>query len=261
MAEVLLRGGFDDWMEWFGKKRNIKVPGVTEDAGALVEIFQRRHLLVHNGGVVNKFYLSKVSGPELPVLGDRLHVGTQYLENSVDELTVAGVKLSFSLLQKMAPNEVDLEELSHRLEHLSFDLLSAGYFRPVFSLNDWHLGFVKDSERRLIVMVNKWIAMKKMGLAERVCIEVAEWDTATLSGTYRLAKLALIDDNAAAYSLVKAMISAGELRRESWRDWPLLEGVREFELKNIGSADKIWVVAFGGEHTHPNTEDGRNAEA
>ena len=61
----------------------------------LIEVFQRRNILVHNKGIVNSIYLSKVSGKYknevkkgYPVFLDR-----QYLESAINDL-----ELNFSLI-------------------------------------------------------------------------------------------------------------------------------------------------------------------
>jgi hypothetical protein len=250
MADALLRGGFDDWMEWFDKKRKIKVEGVTENADALVEIFQRRHLLVHNGGVVNRFYLSKVSGDSVPAVGQQLGVGSNYLKRSLDELTVAGVKLALSLVMKLQPGSEDMKVLNHQLYHISFEFLTAESWRIAYRLNDWHLGFVDDSSARLIAKVNKWVAQKHLVGPESIRLEVEEWDTATLTDVYKLAKFALLDQNEEAYALVKALLARNDLQLDDWRDWPVLEGVRRYEAESVEEQSWLWVASFGDSNHH-----------
>ncbi len=250
MAETLLRGGFDDWMEWFGSKRKIRVEEVTENAPILVEIFQRRHLLVHNGGKVNKFYLSKVSGNSTPSEGEVLGVSRTYLKRSLDELTIAGIKLALSLVLKIGSNQKDLEEVDHYIYHLSLDFLTAESWRVAHRLCDWQLSFVQDSETRLIASVNRWVAKKEIDGLESVGEEVEAWDVATLDGRYRLAKYSLLEKNKEAYALAKSLIARGDIDRENWRDWPMLRGVRRYEAENVDEQSRLWVSSFGDEHEH-----------
>lgn len=72
----VMRGGLDAWMNWFNKKLNLVVDGVTTEADELLEIFQRRHLLVHNGGVVNRQYMDKLGFRDGVQIGDRLESHT-----------------------------------------------------------------------------------------------------------------------------------------------------------------------------------------
>ncbi|MEE2569567.1 hypothetical protein V1638_09180 [Pseudarthrobacter sp. J64] len=250
MADMLLRGGFEDWMDWFDKKRKIRVEGVTDNADALMEIFQRRHLLVHNGGVVNRFYLAKVSGDSVPAAGQVLGVSSKYLKRSLEELTVAGVKLALSLVMKLEPASDDMKVLNHQLHHIGFDFLTAESWHIAFRLNDWHLGFVDDSSTRLVATVNKWVAQKHVAGSESIRLEVEKWDTTTLTDIYKLAKFALLDQDDEAYALVQSLIARDELDLDDWRDWPVLEGVRSYEAANVEERNRLWLASFGDSHHH-----------
>lgn len=250
MADALLRGGFDDWMDWFDKKRKVSVQGVTHDADALIEIFQRRHLLVHNGGVVNRFYLAKVSGGSSPNEGQVLGVSRGYLKRSLDELTVAGVKLALSLLIKLKFGPEDSKIVDHQLDHITFEFLTAESWAVAYRLNAWHLGFAQSPSTRLIATINKWVAQKHLEGGESIREEVEKWDASTLASEYKLAKHALLDENEKAYALVKSLIAGSELYLEDWRDWPLLEGVRQYEAENVEEANLIWMPSFSDSHHH-----------
>jgi hypothetical protein len=245
MADTLLRSGFDDWMDWFGKRHKIAVQGVTEDADELIEIFQRRHLLVHNGGVVNRFYLSKVGGDGAPKMGEKLGVCGAYLTKAVDELTVAGIKLSISLVRKLFSGQEGQDAISHRLGHITYELLTAGSWSVVDRVNEWELTFVQRQSSRLMATVNRWIAQKRLFGTDHIRAEVEGWDTDTLSGRFRLAKLALLDENEEAYDLTKALSSGGEIARDDWRDWPLLEGLRAYEVNTVDESERLFPVSFG----------------
>lgn len=69
LVDGLLRGGYEDWTAWL-QKQGVSVAGVTQDPSrSIIEAFQRRHLFVHNGGVVNEYYLAKVDNVKAPPLG------------------------------------------------------------------------------------------------------------------------------------------------------------------------------------------------
>lgn len=247
MADNLLRGGFDDWMAWFSKKHRLDVPGVTDDADALVEIFQRRHLLVHNGGKVNRFYLAKVSDTSAEE-GDPLYAGPRYLRRALNELTVAGVKLATTLWEKLSSDADEMERIDHYLDHVAFEYLTAESWSVAYRLSDWRFKFDLRPGAVLIAQVNRWVAKKHIDGVEPVHAEVREWDTSTLAGVYRLAKLGLLDENEEAYELAKALIASGELDRDDWRHWPVLEGVRRFEVDNVAEVDRLWVGSFDEPH-------------
>ena len=247
MADTLLRGGFEDWMDWFGKRHKLPVAGVTDSPAELVEIFQRRHLLVHNAGVVNKFYLSKVSGGDPPQIGERLRVNHKYLVQAVDSLRLAGIKLSISLLRKLAPDD-EQGHVDHQLGSITYDFLSAGSLQAVVDLNEWHLTFVKDEAHLILAKVNRWTALKKMSGIAAIRDEVTAWNTDVLARRYQLAKLALLDMHEEAIALAKALVDGGELSADDWRNWPMLEWARTYEAEHYQEGDRIAPVLFASGH-------------
>lgn len=249
-ADNLLRGGFDEWMEWFSRRHKLAITGVTDSATELREIFQRRHLLVHNGGVVNRYYLSKLGEvDDPPDLGDKLWVTPDYLAKALDELTVAGVKLAASLLLKIASNEQDREIVHDELRHIAYELLCAERWSTSARLDEWHLSFLVDDSWRLVARVNLWVAQKRMWGVEYVRQDVECWNTETLASKYLLAKLALLDRNEDAYELVKRLILSNEINSDNWTNWPVLEGVRQYESEEISVSDWVAPAPFGDAHS------------
>jgi hypothetical protein len=250
MADSLLRGGFEDWMEWFSKRHKLQVAGVT-DSVDIVEIFQRRHLLVHNGGVVNGLYLTKVQGvQDVPAVGERLRVNAKYLQHALDLLTAAGVKLVAALFGKLFDDADGRETVDHHLSNMTFGLLVSGRYAVVSDVSKWHLTIVQDAQSRLVAMVNHWLAEKHLHGVETIRAEVAAWKIGTLADRYKLAKLALLDRNEEAFVVVKRLLDSQEMSPNEWRGWPLLEGVREYaESANLQPVEENprW---FDGPHLH-----------
>ncbi|MGW0054387.1 hypothetical protein [Nocardia nova] len=229
MADGLLRKGFDDWMQWF-RKLKLSVPGVTDCPVELIEIFQRRHLLVHAGGVVNESYLAKVGSiVDRPKVGDILHVNKDYLRKSIDILMSSAAKLSSGAAMKFVSSEGAKERIDRSIYLVSYDLLLRKEYSVVEKLNEWHLGFLEDADDRLVSTVNLWLSKKKLYGIEAIKTSVEEWDVKSLAKRYLLVKLALLDIDEEAYKLAMKMLESEELTVESWRRWPVLENVRAYE--------------------------------
>lgn len=60
-VEKILRQSLEEWLKIFKERFKLTASYLTENQEKLVEIFQRRNIIVHNGGIVNSIYLSKVS--------------------------------------------------------------------------------------------------------------------------------------------------------------------------------------------------------
>ncbi len=240
-ADELLRGGLQKWMKWF-TEIGVSVPGVTDLPLQLVEIFQRRHLLVHAGGIVNDAYLDKVSGIENPPSkGVQLHVSADYLRETIDTLTAAGVKLCGATARKLASVD-DKYVIDSDLLDVEFSLLIRGEYEVVKNVNEWHLKFPIDESWRIPVQVNYWIARKKLNDGESVRAEVESWEVE--DDLSRLVKLALLDANEEAHDLATELLASEELNVDSWQNWPIFEGVRAYAAALPGEpADTDYMFA------------------
>jgi hypothetical protein len=57
VVEEVLREGFEKWLDFLQKKMNLSMGYLEENKSKLIEVFQRRNILIHNGGFVNRIYL------------------------------------------------------------------------------------------------------------------------------------------------------------------------------------------------------------
>lgn len=230
-AEALLRGGFEDWMAWFGKSLKFGLPEVTTEPVDLREVFQRRHLLVHNGGVVNRLYLNKMSDMrDLPPLGERLTVDAEYLALSVDRLIVAGTLVQVSAMRKLLAVGADGEHPADSVASSAvYDYLEQGRWSLCAQLAAATHEDCFDDYTRYRIRVNGWLARKRMGGVDAIRAEVEPWQVSALSPKFRLAKLILLGAIPEAYELGRALLESDEISSDDWWSWPLLEEVRAHE--------------------------------
>lgn len=66
--------GLDEVAKWFKSRLDIELNRLAIDWDRLYEIVQRRHLVVHTGGVVTHRYVEKLGNATAAKVGDRLHV-------------------------------------------------------------------------------------------------------------------------------------------------------------------------------------------
>lgn len=226
IADQTLRAGFDAWMTWFEANLKVAIPGVFQDSVQLTEVFQRRHLFVHNGGVVNDSYLAKLGDlKDPPETGASLRVTNAYLAESIDCLDAAGLKLSAAAAVKLGVGE-DRTHAEEVMDHLCYEALQRGQYAVVVDVASWLIPLVQDEPARIRLQVNKWLAAKNLNGVESVRADVEAWDTRALEDNYKLAKLSLLEDLDGAVKLVKVLIDRGDLSEAEWRSWPLLSPVR-----------------------------------
>lgn len=227
-ADRIQRQGFVAWMTWFQSQLKIEIPGVFADAHELTEVFQRRHLMVHNGGIVNESYRTNLEGsPSLPEDGTRLNVSRAYLAHSIDLLEAAGVKIAAAAAFKYADDVDGRTASEEQLDRACFEALQRERWAVASDLSGWLIPRVRDNPARMRLQVNNWVARTALFGPESIAPEVESWDTRSLEDQYKLAKLALLGELQQAVELATVMIKAGSLSEVGWRTWPLLAVVRE----------------------------------
>ena len=63
-VENIMRDGFEQWLRVLKERVKLSMGYLDELRDRVIEVFQRRNIVVHNGGMINAIYLSKVT-PEL----------------------------------------------------------------------------------------------------------------------------------------------------------------------------------------------------
>jgi hypothetical protein len=237
-VEGVLRGSFDDWMSWFDKQLKIRLQQLSQNEGQLREIFQRRHLFVHNGGRVNRLYLGKLADVvDLPALDSQLTVDSEYLVRALDALSSAGVILAALIIRKLFPAE--------RNEHPADTMASQAVLESLLN-GRWSVaatvtaalrdGCVAD-DTRYVMRVNGWLAHKRVDGVEAIRSEVESWQVAALAPRFQLARLALLDRTEEADEFARSLLRQGDLSQDAWDTWPLLAEVREFSQRQSVESD------------------------
>ncbi|MGX7724146.1 hypothetical protein [Rhodococcus sp. 5G237] len=227
LADELLFGGFDKWMNWFSKQ-GVRIEGVSETNPELVEVFQRRHLLVHTGGVVNSIYLNKTKGiTSLEKVGDTLRINSSYLRNATGALLKAGIMLTVGATQKFTGKHDPDSLIEKESESATFQLLLRGEHSVVESLNSWILTFAQDPHIRTMLKANLWLTRKRLQGIDAIRSEIEAWDTAGGKKYYELMRLSLLERTEEARLLAISLLEKGDLDEDDWQHWPVFEVARE----------------------------------
>lgn len=233
-AENVMRGSVDDWMKWFTTNLKIGADEIAEDWDGLVEVFQRRHLLVHNGGVVNHIYRSKVK--KMPGdIGDqsvtgiaaRVDVSRQYLQDAIAQLSAAGLLLATrTALTLSKPDAATRHPVAGLIADASYEFLRDERGRELMIFSERVLPHCPEESIRLLVQVNVWTQRKKQAGVNAVADEVRVWDVRHCSQRFKIAKLALLDRHEETWELAQRLIKADELSESEWATWPLFADTR-----------------------------------
>ncbi len=241
-VDSLIHGDLDDWTRWFDKNPGLKAQNLALDYDALFEVFQRRHVLLHNGGRVSRIYRRRLTGRHAnpPDLGERLIVDDAYFVSALDELVTAGGLLAVGTWSKVYPTEEPAA--LHSLYLYCYDLMLAGQWRPVRRYCEVASKLPNQATASLLIFqVNGWLAAKRLGELQKVRAHIEDWDTSALEGRFKFAKAALLDDFDEAFSFARQLLTQGDLEIEDLLEWPLAEELR-------AESRFAALVADGGSH-------------
>lgn len=234
-VESIMRGDVASWFDWIDKRLQIKLADTTRHSDTIVEAFLRRNLIVHNAGIINGIYLAKTkekikrpSGSGSGSYSVRIRMDQEYILAVIDCLQVAGVILTTRVLQKIGTRDSRVFDTAGVSTcTASYEMLRDRRYGAVIDLSNC-VGSIGAASSDLVIQVNKWIAMKEVDGIDSIREEVNRWDTSASSMRFLLAKYALLDDFVKASEIVDSILGTAELSESQWRNWPLLQGVREF---------------------------------
>lgn len=232
----IMYGGLEEWAAWFEKRCNFDLPALALDWDHLLEAFQRRHVIMHNGGLVSRAYLAKVKfHDEPPKVGQRLPVDAEYLHNALDELEVLGTLLAVMAWGSWHRDERDRS--AGALLQRSYDLMLAGRWKAVEKLTQVGNRLKCSAATKEPIKVNGWISRLELYGPQAIRDEVLEWDVSVAVGRFRLAKLVLLDQLDEASTLAARLLRNNELTRGQLKEWPLLRRLREHGGLDVGPSE------------------------
>jgi hypothetical protein len=198
-----------------------------------IEITERRNLFVHSDGVVSSQYLNnckvyKVKFEKEPQAGDKLVVTPEYFDLAYKTLYEISVKLTQVIWRKLLP--YDLEEADASLIDISFELLKNKHLDLSDILLDFATTVLKkhhNEESKNVFIVNKALSFKLSGKEDNCREIVLAKDWSACSDKFKIAKEALLDNFAEVQRLMKKIGNDGEIKKVSYKVWPLFEGFRK----------------------------------
>jgi hypothetical protein len=228
-VDDLLRESSEGWMKFFETKYRLAIPPLARTP-ELLEVFQRRHVIVHNGGRVSRLYMehtSKIESP--PNIGDRLSVDLEYFQKAADMLCIVALALVHNVARKLLPKD-ELAHTEDTITNVPYRLLQDRRYAVTKSIAEHQsLHPFENDYMRLVVQVNGWLAKKRLGEIAQCRAEIESWQTNTLQPIFVLAKHALLDNLEEGHALVLELRGSQSLPVQFWLTWPLLAELREYE--------------------------------
>ncbi|KOU18223.1 hypothetical protein ADK51_29295 [Streptomyces sp. WM6368] len=227
-VDELMFGSFADWRKFCLDKMSLKFEEYAIDWDFLQEVFQRRHVIVHNGGLASRRYIRNVASEYSAGVkeGDLLQMDQAYASRAASELLTFGYLLAMAIGRKF--DKEGSETFLAYIHKFNYRNLIKGRYEIVEKCSVHGESISTTMDDRLIFQVNKWIAKQRLSDGS-IDPEVESWDVRALSPRYRLAKHCLMGEKIEAMKCLESLYSAGEVSFEDVIEWPLLEPLRGTE--------------------------------
>lgn len=234
-VESILRGSVEDWNDFLKKHGTVSMEECATDWPRLVEVFQRRNLLVHDEGRVNRIYVSKTD-PSLvkEFFGDdplhaKVEVSSDYLFWALDE--VEGCGLAVALRSLLHWRKGEAEEITGYAIDTVYSFMIRGQWSVVKAITKSLKERCATAAQGWILTLNYWLACKRLGDWESVRKEAEKADLSALDPMFRLAHLALTGRVDEFFLSVRQSGRIG-LTVKALEEWPVLEEIRQDDRFN-----------------------------
>lgn len=248
-VDDIIRGSFEDWLRYLKESLKVSAAYLDKQKDALVEIFQRRNLIVHNNGVINSLYLNKIATPlrKPEDIGKSVRTPPEYLSAAIDLVEVNFILIGAELWKKLRAKD---EERADILIDISFEHLKEARWSVAEGLSHFLMNDKQLSERSQIIgQLNYWQCKKWQQQFESVQTEVEAADFSAKDELYQLARYALLDDAKGFFKLLPSLSANKKLSLAALRTWPIFRGMRSHEeyTKLIETRSQEYRMSEGSE--------------
>lgn len=242
-VERKLRESHKSVVEWVltevAELRDLTVVFQSPFFKEFLEVCQRRHLLIHNGGTVNADYLKNciqagIDKKSLPALGETLDVDSQYLRRSAARVYLIGAFTMYLVAQNVYPEH---KVIAHRmLLSASHDFLHANMTKMAERLIEFaeHNSKTFDQDLRLKFGINKALSklfepnLDEPTQTENAAKVLAQYDWSVTTPVFDLALACVKRDFTNLIPLAKSAYAAGLTYKEV-RHFVVFKEAREQE--------------------------------
>ncbi|WP_147103655.1 hypothetical protein [Tateyamaria sp. syn59] len=234
--QLLQQKNHVEQLEWIEKKFGVNLTSDKAIISQFNEVCQRRHLIIHNGAVVNQRYLDScgILGhkiDDLEPIGAELRVSAKYLRRATARLFLVGYFTAHILMQKVSPSIVPVS-FSNIIEN-SHGFLTAGLTKMARRVCEFALASnadrprVTDATLTINLALSFYLQSNGTGAKDPgVESSLNRYDWSDTSPLYRLALACLREDYENLSALTEAAKNEGLTKVEA-QTWIIFLNVRD----------------------------------
>jgi len=228
-VDSVLYGNLNNQLNFFRSEFKIGLNKGIVKWDAINEAVERRNLIAHNNGIVNRRYINNVKRLAKGIKnGDFLDVDARYLKNIFEEVFLAGIVLAENCWRKWLKTETEGAD----------DILVNEAGKAIY-WEDWNLverlclyaRGIPQSDGIDIDTIEIYYchALKKQGKRDKMEAELEKFRRKELNPLDMAMVCALVDDKDGFYKCVEDLAELGKPSKESFIgdfDWPILMDMR-----------------------------------
>jgi hypothetical protein len=224
--EGIMHGSFSDWVDFFRNQPKLSLGYLKDTMPKLTEVCQRRNLIVHNGGIVNSIYLSKVDKTLSRGLknGDGLIISPDYITERLELFELSGCLIALELWKKF--DAADKTRAKLLLEGIFYHVLAKRWDisegLSLFLINDKAM----SEEEIFVGKLNYWLSLKRKGKWKEIQSEVEAEDMSAARLRYRLGWFSLCERKDDFFTELPSALRAGELQVSELEQFPIFDEIR-----------------------------------
>lgn len=227
--EEILRNSFSEWISLLKTELKLGLSYVDDFEKQLIEFYQRRNLLVHNGGIVNSIYMSRVDSvlTKNIMKGDELGVDKEYLNNAISRLQIVFLLIACELWKSLDKDDKKRGEVLgiivyENLIESNWDLCESLTY---FIKNDAKL----DTTDKIIAKLNYWLCKKRKGEFENIKDELEKEDFSDKKEIFQLGLYALLENKEKFFEILPITLETKHLNTERLEEFPIFKEMRDTE--------------------------------
>ncbi|MDN7129841.1 hypothetical protein J6I92_08150 [Pseudidiomarina sp. 1APR75-15] len=232
--ESFLRKSHAEQFKWLENKlgssgKKISLKSGLDKWGDFIELTERRNLLVHNDGIINKHYIKLCTEHGLKPnknVGEQLDIDSDYYQDACNCIFEIGVKLGHVLWRKLMPTKESCTKADDNLVELIFNLLVSKDYDlaiRICGLAEFQSFKIATQQSLFFIKINHAIAHKGLEQQDK-CTEILDQiDFTPLSDIFKIANFVLREQNEEAAQLMRKLAKSEDFQENFYKNWPLFQ--------------------------------------